>query len=190
MPLAFYTMQFSRNYQFSNNGINKALSCFQPATLLEGIPTHPTLSALATVLLLYGACVRGYHGFRRQWAQFTGCVSVNANTSLVTMSGRCGARRMYQTFADMVAANCSNCDNFFPCKAHYLAAKCDGQESSRVAEVVSLCWKQFRRDEHANGLGNEEAEESGRKGGDCTERYLLREDCHYRPSNGGCRPLT
>nr|XP_054922492.1 uncharacterized protein LOC126522652 isoform X2 [Dermacentor andersoni] len=111
MPLAFYTMQFSRNYQFSNNGINKALSCFQPATLLEGIPTHPTLSALATVLLLYGACVRGYHGFRRQWAQFTGCVSVNANTSLVTMSGRCGARRMYQTFADMVAANCSNCDN-------------------------------------------------------------------------------
>ncbi|XP_075551820.1 uncharacterized protein LOC142585166 isoform X2 [Dermacentor variabilis] len=92
----------------------------------SGIPIHPTLSALATVLLLYGACVRGYHGFRSQWAQFTGCVSVNANTSLVTPSGRCGARRMYQTFADMVAANCSNCDNARSSFEAIVAAGCDG----------------------------------------------------------------
>ncbi|XP_037579928.2 serum amyloid A-1 protein-like [Dermacentor silvarum] len=153
------------------------------------IPVHPTLRALTAVLLLHGSCGRGYHGLRGQWAQFTGCVSVNANAWLVTTSGGCGARGMYQTFSDMITANCSNCDNFFHCKAHYLAAKCGGQDSSRVAEVVSLCWIQSQRDEYGNRHGNEEAEEYGSNGGDCAERYLLREDCHYRPSSGECRPL-
>ncbi|KAK2166450.1 hypothetical protein LSH36_39g12013 [Paralvinella palmiformis] len=92
-----------------------------------------------------------------------------------------------KAFQEMRSANCKNCDKYFHCSGNYNAVfNCHRSDLNRkTAEIISNC-----REDICGGpdsASDQQANRYGRSGGNCTSRYLCKNDCQYNPQDRTCR---
>lgn len=154
--------------------------------LAIGVKPSPKMYCALLMACLLASAVGESDQHPADIAKLLVCMSRNT-ILLLSRDSLCAMTKMYVTYIQMKAANCTNCDKYFHCLSNSRAVnECGNSTKAREAtEAIGDCfWKGDLAG--ADNAANQEAYLFGRDGGDCKHEYLAAVSCAFNPDTKRC----